>query len=229
MPTLSQLHEKRSPREFFCVVSVVLFRGFGAGGRGPIATPGQNPDPNGPVVVPPGLSPTGQPPPGVQPQPSPDLWDRWGIQKVSENDDWTRHFRIGAMVGLNISANFSTKGTFNIPGNNAANGIYDDGYVRTDNTGNAFGYNRLIGVTTMRPNCRGSSLTMHNTTSLLRPAAARKKAVRRLRDSTWPTAAISGIGASARIGWDFGFGLLPINITDNSPMSATVNQTRLCF
>ena len=35
-----------------------------------------------------------------------------GIQKVSEDDDWTRHFRIGAMVGLNISANFSMKGTF---------------------------------------------------------------------------------------------------------------------
>ena len=36
----------------------------------------------------------------VQPQPSTDAWDRWGIQKVSQDDDWTRHFRIGAMVGL---------------------------------------------------------------------------------------------------------------------------------
>jgi hypothetical protein len=76
----------------------------------------------------------------IQPQPSSDHWaDYFRIQKVSKDDDWTRHFRIGAMVGMNIKASFSMNGQFNIPGNNAANGIYDDGYVQTDNTGNAFG------------------------------------------------------------------------------------------
>ena len=46
------------------------------------------------------------------------------IRIPSDTDDWTRHFRIGAMVGMNISANFSEKGTFDISGKNPANGIY---------------------------------------------------------------------------------------------------------
>ena len=33
----------------------------------------------------------------------------------------------------------------------------------------------------------------------------------------------------ARIGWDLGFGLLPISISDNSSMSASVNQTTFTF
>jgi hypothetical protein len=32
-----------------------------------------------------------------------------------------------------------------------------------------------------------------------------------------------------RIGWDLGFGLLPISITDNRPMSATANQSTYTF
>ena len=52
----------------------------------------------------------------------------------SDAYDWTRHFHIGAIVGLNISANFTTSGQFNI---NAAAGNYDDGYVHPGN--NAFG------------------------------------------------------------------------------------------
>ena len=65
-----------------------------------------------------------------------------------DSGDWTRHFHIGAIVGLNISANFTTSGLFNINGNNAAAGNYDDGYVHPGNFtfGNttytpAWGYN----------------------------------------------------------------------------------------
>jgi len=32
-----------------------------------------------------------------------------------------------------------------------------------------------------------------------------------------------------RIGWELGFGLLPINITDNKPMSVTVTQNTYSF
>ena len=51
------------------------------------------------------------------------------IRIPPDTGDWTRHFRIGAMVGFNISASFSEQGTFNIAGT-IANGIFDDGYVR---------------------------------------------------------------------------------------------------
>ena len=33
------------------------------------------------------------------------------IRIPKDTDDWTRHFRIGALVGMNISANFSMNGT----------------------------------------------------------------------------------------------------------------------
>src|SRR5258706_14544310 len=56
-----------------------------------------------------------------------------------DGPDWTRHFRLGTMVGMNISASFKTKGTFNVSGNDPANGIFDDGYAREDSTGNANG------------------------------------------------------------------------------------------
>ncbi len=61
------------------------------------------------------------------------------IRIPADTDDWTRHFRIGAMVGLGISASFQVNGNFTISGNDPANGIFDDGYVLTDNTGNAGG------------------------------------------------------------------------------------------
>jgi hypothetical protein len=190
-------------------------------------SPGQNPDTNAPVVIPPDAS-LAQPQPGVQPQPSGEHWaDFFRIQKVSKDDDWTRHFRIGAMAGMNISANFSMKGQFNIPGNNAANGNYDDGYVLTDNTGNAFdqtgywGYNKPSQLA-------GSSLYMHSTTSYSASGSSEASG------SVFPGFDMAYGGnlfylGRARIGWDLGFGFLPISITDNSSMSASVNQTTFTF
>jgi hypothetical protein len=185
-------------------------------------SPGQNLNSNAPVVIPPD-TPV-QPQPSVQPQPATDTWDRWGIQKVSKDDDWTRHFRIGAMVGLNISANFSAKGTFNI---NKPPGVYDDGYVRTDNTGDAFSQTGYWGYNSASQ-LSGSSLTMQNTTSYTTSGSSQESG------SAFPGFDMAYGGniwdwGKARIGWDLGFGLLPISITDNSSMSATVNQTTYVF
>lgn len=57
--------------------------------------------------------------------------------------EWLRHFRIGGSVGLNMSTDFTTSGSFPVSGANpglAVRGIdhfYDDGFVRLDATGNA--------------------------------------------------------------------------------------------
>lgn len=147
-----------------------------------------------------------------------------GIQKVSDDDDWTRHFRIGAMVGFNISANFSTKGTFNI---NRPAGVYDDGYVRTDSSGNAFGQTGYWGYNNASQ-LSGSTLTMHNTSSYTTSGNSQDSG------SVFPGFDMAYGGelwdwGRARIGWDFGFGLLPISITDNSPMSASVVQSTYTF
>jgi len=225
MPTLSP-----SPIRKVCTPNLLgryllcCFAGLALAASAQSQAPGQNPDTNGPVAIPPDAQAQPQPQPGVQPQLPPDLWDRWKIQKVSENDDWTRHFRIGAMVGLNISANFSTKGTFNI---SKPAGVYDDGYVRTDNTGNAFGQTGYWGYNSASQ-LSGSSLTMQNTTSYTTSGSSQESG------SAFPGFDMAYGGnlwywGRTRIGWDLGFGLLPISITDNRPMSATVNQTTYIF
>ena len=55
--------------------------------------------------------------------------------------DWTRTFRAGVLVGFNLSADFSMKGSFGITGGGA--GIFDDGYVRRD-AGGALTSDRCI-------------------------------------------------------------------------------------
>jgi hypothetical protein len=145
------------------------------------------------------------------------------ISIPSDTGDWTRHFRIGAMVGLNISANFSEKGLFNISGNNAANGIYDDGYVRPDQSGDPkytsyWGYNK-----SSQYNAAAQTLTMHSTTSYSMVGSSKVDGgpspgfEMAYGDNLW-------YWKHARVGWELGFGLLPITIKDNRSLSAPVNQ-----
>jgi hypothetical protein len=157
------------------------------------------------------------------------------IRIPSDTDDWTRHFRIGAMVGMNISANFSEKGEFIIPGNNVANGIYDDGYVRTDQTGNSGGLTGFWGynnASQYNPAGNGGSgtISMHSVTSYTLTTADNTK------ENGAPFAGFDmAYGDNlwywkhARVGWELGFGLLPISIKNSSSMSATVNQSTYTF
>jgi len=146
----------------------------------------------------------------------------------SDTTDWTRHFHIGAVVGLNISANFTMSGQFNISGNNAATGIYDDGYVRPDQTGDKtytsfWGYNNAS-----QYNAAAGTLAMHSSTSF--------SAVGNSKQDGGPFPGFDMVYGDnlwywkhARVGWELGFSLLPVNIKDNHPMSASVNQTTYTF
>ena len=144
-------------------------------------------------------------------------------------DDWTRHFHIGALVGLNISASFNEKGLFNISGNNAANGIYDDGYVRPDQNGDPnytsyWGYNNRG----LQYNAANQTLQMHSTTSYSTTGSANAGGgpfpgfEMAYGDNLW-------YWKHARVGWEFGFGLLPVNISENSTTLATVAQNTYTF
>ena len=128
---------------------------------------------------------------------------------------------------MNISADFGMKGTSKIPGYNAAKGIYDDGYVLTDNTGNAFGQTGHWGYNNASQ-LAGSSLNMHSTTSYSANGSSEASG------SVFPGFDMAYGGnlfylGRARIGWDLGFGLLPISITDKSSMSANVAQSTFVF
>ncbi len=136
--------------------------------------------------------------------------------------DWTRHFRIGAIVGMNISADFKTKGTFNISGNQAGAGVYDDGYVHPDESGDTvytgyWGYNNASQLVGNTLSLHGAS-TYSSTSSSSENGGAFPGFEMAYGDNIW-------YWKHARVGWELGFSLLPINITDTSPMAATVNQT----
>jgi hypothetical protein len=151
----------------------------------------------------------------------------------SDADDWTRHFHIGGVVGLNISANFSMNGTFDISGNNPAVGNYDDGYVHPGN--NAFGQTGSWGYNSTGqydPNAPGrdgpGALAMHSVTSFTTAGSSKDDGGpfpgfdMAYGDNLW-------YWKHARVGWELGFSLLPVTIKDSSPMSASVNQTTYTF
>ena len=146
-----------------------------------------------------------------------------------DSGDWTRHFHVGVLIGMNISARFNENGLFNVSGNQAALGIYDDGYVREDQTGNAGGYTSYWGYNNASQyNAANQTLTMHSASTYSSagsatvdggPAAGFDLAY---GDNYW-------YWKNVRVGWELGFGLLPISITDNHPLSATVNQSSYTY
>ncbi|HUB86434.1 MAG TPA: hypothetical protein VMB22_00970 [Verrucomicrobiae bacterium] len=146
-----------------------------------------------------------------------------------DTDDWTHHISVGALLGMNISANFNESGLFNISGNNAANGIYDDGYVLEDQTGDAGGYTGYWGYdNALQYDATAQTLSMHSATSYFTSGSE--------NDTGSLFAGVEVVYGQnfwywkhSRVGFDLGVGLLPISITDNRPLSATVNQNTYVY
>jgi hypothetical protein len=150
------------------------------------------------------------------------------VEKSTFKDDWTQHISLGALVGLNISAKFSENGSFNIPGN-AGSGIYNDGYVLEDQTGNAGGYTGYWGYdNASQYNATAQTLSMHDTTSYSAADNSGKN-----------SAALPGLELGygqnlwdwkrTHIGWDAGVGVVAISIDNNYSAPATVNQTTYVY
>jgi hypothetical protein len=151
----------------------------------------------------------------------------WKLEKMNPDDDWTRHFRIGGMIGFNIKGSFKITGGSFTP--SYADGVYDDGYVHLDSRNDPtetsyFGYNNSSQYD-------GSTLTMHraNTVSLTGGAGGSGNADLSAGfdlaygDSYW-------YWAHGKLGWEFGFGLMPIHIANTATIpSATVTPTEYQF
>jgi hypothetical protein len=160
-----------------------------------------------------------------------EKFDSSGFIVIRPEDDWTRHCHIGALVGMNIGGGFHENGLFNISGNNVANGIYDDGYVREDQTGNAGGYTSYWGYdNASQYNAAAQTLTFHSTSSYSTSGGANANGGPFVGfDLAYGDDYVYWKDAHCRIGWELGFDLLPISISDNHPMSATVNQSAYNF
>ena len=146
-----------------------------------------------------------------------------------DTDDWTRHFSLGTMVAFNVKADFRMSGAFTLSGNNPAQGIYDDGYVRTDNTGNSGGYTSNWGYNNASQyNAAAQTLTMHSASSFSTAGSASDDA------DLSPSLELSyGMNLwywkHARVGLEAGFGWLPISIVDRQTLVATVNQSSFTY
>jgi hypothetical protein len=132
------------------------------------------------------------------------------------------------IVGLNISASFNLKNPLSLSDKSAAAGNYDDGYVHPSGNGlftSDWGYDQAsqYDTTTHR-------LTMHQATSFS-PDGGSSTDKNGEPFAGFDLAYGGNLWAwrNARIGWEFGFGLLPIDITGNLSASGDVNRNTYAF
>lgn len=149
-------------------------------------------------------------------------------QSFLVRDDWTRNFRLGLQLAFNIHSEFSLDGLVSIgsgdPGATGVPGVnhfYDDGYVRVDNTGNAGGVTSFWGYdNASQYDPLTGTLVYKNT----RGFAAQN-------DIDVDSGATFGFELAyggkiydwrrVRLGWEFGYGLLPLSLEDSSALPAT--------
>jgi hypothetical protein len=141
------------------------------------------------------------------------------------------HFRLGGFVGLNIKADFKLSGSFAVSGNNpgqtnvaGVNHFYDDGYVRVDDTGNAQGYTSYWGYNNAPQFDGANTLTFHSANSYTTSGGAGASAAPQIGVDLAYGGHLYRMG-SALVGWEFGFGWLPITIKDDSQLTATVSRS----
>ena len=137
--------------------------------------------------------------------------------------DWTKHFRVGMQVTLNIEAEFSGGGLFDIP---VRPGRFDDGYVLGDSTGDPnqttnWGYDsddQFDPATQL--------ITFSRAESFSGQIGDSKK-----DDSPYLGLELAYGDAFARwgealIGWEVGYSFLPISISDSRDASGVTTFRR---
>ncbi len=148
--------------------------------------------------------------------------------RAQYDPNWLFHVRAGVFVGINVKADFSMSGQFNLAPNPTA-GVYDDGYVRTDATGNAGGLTSFWGYqNASQYSSAAQTLTFHQTTSYSASGSGSGD------DSPYLGAELAGGGnfyryKSIRLGWEVGAGLLPLNINESENFAAPVSQNIFVF
>lgn len=162
-----------------------------------------------------------------------------GGMAYGQDDDapkWMQHFRVGASGLFNVKASFNDSGTFNLPqgqtgltGTPGVDHVYDDGYVKVDQTGNAIGLTSFWGYqSASQYNAGSQTLTFHSATSYTGSSSAEK--------NSGPFAGVEAAYGTdlfnwntVHVGWELGAGLTPILIHDTLSTPATVNQSVFSF
>jgi hypothetical protein len=153
------------------------------------------------------------------------------IAVSTQGQEWTRNFRAGMQLGLNIKADFKTSGTLPLstknPGVSGQQGDheFDDGYIRVDGTGNALERTSYWGAQNPSQS-DGSTLTFHHADSFQSATSVNKTS----DDAPYIGFELAYGGTirrwnHSRLGWEFGFGFLPIDIKNKTTLSGTLTVT----
>lgn len=160
---------------------------------------------------------------------SSDWFYSW-LDTPAREEGWARHFRLGYLAGVNLKANFSASGGgFGISGSqpgaiaSGVNHVYDDGYVRVDDTGNAGGFTSYWGYNNAGQDIAGR-LVFHSANSF--SAAGSSGANDDLQNGLDLAygGALWQVGR-ATVGWEVGFGWLMLDMEDKSSMNVTATRT----
>lgn len=149
-------------------------------------------------------------------------------QEQTPPSDWGFHVRAGPMVGLNIRASFKNSGPLSLAANQPA-GVYDDGYVRTDQTGSAGGLTSYWGYqNAAQVNAPSHTLLMHQAATFSAATAGSSQ------DEPYFGAEVAAGGDLWRwdqwhLGWELGCGVLPISIRNQQTQPVNVNRNIFSF
>ncbi|HEV2693411.1 MAG TPA: hypothetical protein VG347_10995 [Verrucomicrobiae bacterium] len=138
-------------------------------------------------------------------------------------EDWTRHFQAGAVMAFGISAKFHETGNFAV---NHDPGTYDDGYVRTDDTGSAGGATSYWGYeNASQYNAAAQTISFHSVTAFNATGAAKANGDPSFGlDLAYGDDYIYCKPAHMRIGWELGLNFLPIDVKDDSTLTGSATQ-----
>jgi hypothetical protein len=151
----------------------------------------------------------------------------WAVPVRAQYDpDWASHIRVGATLGLNIKASFKSDGSQN----NRPPGVYDNGYVLTDKTGNLDGLTRYFGYDSGVYSPAENTLKFSDTRSFTPDSALSSEH----SGEVFPGFEMAYGGniwywKRLRIGWDAGIGLIPVKISTSELSTGQVSQVQITY
>jgi len=150
------------------------------------------------------------------------------VCQAQEEDNWLKHLRVGALVGLNMKTKFSMGGNFSVSGASPGTGgtggshTYDDGFVKPDQGTNPdftsnWGY-------TSAGQYNSGTLTFHSTKAFSTAnGTTEEKDVQVGLDIAY--GGDLGRALGGWYGWELGFAFLPTSTKDNRDLSGNFLRT----
>ncbi len=147
----------------------------------------------------------------------------------SPHSSWRGHFSLGVVAGFNINARFNETGLFKLAPSTQTGGVYDDGYVLNDKTGNSGYTTDWSYQNASQYNPSSQTLVFHRTQDFQLGASPSSA-----DGGPFPGFELDYGGTihewdSFQLGWDFGFALVPVDIVDHTTQSVVANQTAYVY